>query len=275
METMISAAENPELVNKLIQDTFEKINNPETAVDTSSYEAITPPSPDQVSLLAGLYDSFTGDLVKTAQVRELNGEDEEAVSRASDPGKALLTILSRGVTKIGDKQASTELLDRLLSGDREYLLIQIRRITLGDEVPFSGNCPECGVESLFTLNLSTVETTTLDDPKNRSFDISCKIGTVTVELPSGSVQRKIIESKDKTSAEMDTLLLRECVVAVNGMPIIDKNSVKKFGILDRREILKQIAEKSPGPKLMEMKAPCSSCGKEVEVPVSLVDIFRL
>lgn len=274
MENTVRAEENPELANEIIAQVLAEVDRPVAAADEETF-IVAPPS-DQVDLLGGLYNSFTGELDMTATIRELNGEDEEIISRATDAGRQLLAILNRGVVKIGDKQASTELLDSLLAGDREYLMLMIRRVTLGDTIPFIGPCSHCSAEGEFEVDLSKIKLDRLDNPAtDRTFTVDCKIGSVTVSLPTGQVQKKLIELKDKTGAELDTVMLRECIEEINGMPVMDKNQVKKMGILDRREILAELTKRNPGPRLVEASAPCSACGQEVPIPLSLADVFRL
>lgn len=272
METSFSAADNPELVKELLNKALEDAVVPEVAVPDT---VIAPPD-DHVQLLGGYYDSFSDDLIMTAQVRELNGEDEEVISRAGDPGRALMQILSRGVVKIGEKQASAEILDGLLAGDREWLLLNIRRVTLGNDIPFQGPCPHCNVEGEFSVDLSKIKADRLANPvADRTFTVDCKAGPVSVSLPTGETQKKLVELKDKTGPELDSVVLRECIDEINGLPVTDKNAVKRLGILDRREILKQITERNPGPLLHEASAPCTACGQEVPIPLTLADIFRL
>lgn len=274
-DVTVNAAEDPALANEIIAQALAQAKAAEAAeVDRSA--GITPPPSGDVTLLGGLYNSFTGELTMTAEVRELNGEDEEIISRATDPGRQLLAILSRGVVKIGDKPATAELINQLLAGDREYLLMRIRQLTLGDTIPLQGPCDHCGAEGQFEVDLRNIQLDKLNDPANdRQFNVDCKIGKVGVSLPSGDVQKKLIESKDKTGPELDSILLRECIEEVNGIAVTDRNLVKRLGILDRREILKAIRDKNPGPRLDEASAPCTTCGQEVPIPLSLADVFRL
>ena len=58
------------------------------------------PSSTEVSLPGG-FVSREGILAKYAEVRELNGADEEAIAKAGFLGKALQTILQKGLVSIG------------------------------------------------------------------------------------------------------------------------------------------------------------------------------
>jgi len=275
----ISSIENPELANQLVQAALamspeEEVQSLE--VNTTPTPKIVLPPSDEVTLLAGLYNPFTGELVETAEIRELNGNDEEAISKITDYGRSLLSILQRGTVKIGDKPCTQDLLDSLLAGDREYLIIKIRIATFGAEIELEGKCTHCDELQKFIINLeSDVSITPLEEKHIRSFTVDCKVGEVRVDLPNGAVQRKLISSTDKTSAELDSILLKECITDINGLPIMDPNQVKKLGMQDRRTLLKAITDKNPGPDLSTIAKNCSSCGLEVPIPLTLADLFRL
>ncbi|MFZ9615381.1 MAG: hypothetical protein ACO3AG_01790 [Fluviibacter sp.] len=273
----ISAAENPALAQKLIQAALsgQMDGSYEEPQVEEPMKIVAPPS-DEVELIAGIYNAFTGEMTKTATIRELTGVDEEAFAKISDYGRVILAILQRGTVRIGSENASQELLDSLLTGDRELLTMKIRVATFGKDLELIGSCPHCESEQTFSVDLEKdVEIVGMDEPTVRSFTVQCKVGEVEVEYPNGALQRKLIGSSDKTAAELDTILLKGCINSINGMPLVNPDDVKKLGILDRRTILMAINERNPGPNLAGVKKNCSSCGLEVPIPLTLADLFRL
>ena len=251
----------------LVEEALTQAETPKQRVKVE-----TPPD-TTVTLAAGFMDPIDG-FVNSAEVRELNGADEEAIAKAADTGKALLTILERAVVKIGDQPATKELLDLLLAGDRELLLFTIRRVTFGDEVSFEGQlCIKCTDTQKMTVNLNEdVKIKSLDG--SRSFTLDCKVGTVEVELPTGATQKALINSNNKTAAELDTLVLKSCIKSINGMPILDSEQARQLSIKDRRDILKAISDRNPGPQLNEIVKSCQICGSEVPLPLTLADLFQ-
>jgi len=279
----ISASENPELAKQLISAALsmpleEGETKPEVLeeVEESSAPKVALPPSGDVELLAGLYDPFTGETTLRAEIRELNGDDEEALSKIKDYGRSLLAILQRGTVKIGDTPCTPDVLDSLLSGDREYLIMKIRSVTFGSTLDLKGACPHCEAEQNFVVDLDEdVKLDRLKDSQVRSFKVDCKIGEVAFDLPDGSVQKKLITSVDKTPAELDSILLKECITSINGSPILDPNQVRKLGMQDRRTILKAIIDNNPGPDLSAISKNCLDCGQEVPIPLTLADLFRL
>lgn len=284
MEQIVSASDNPELAQELVRKAISDPDRDEgrqlvepPSVNTLGEDDIVPPPSGEVELLAGLYNSFTGELTTTAEVRELTGADEEAISKISDYSRSLLTLLERGTVKIGEEPATKVILDKLLAGDRDYLLMKIRIATFGKDLELSGNCPHCDALQEITLDLEKdVPLTKLSDPTaDRTLSVECRVGTAIVEYPNGVVQRKLIESKDKNPAELDTQLLAQCVVQINDDPSITETHIRALGIQDRRTLLRAISEKNPGPELDKIVKTCTACGQEVPTPLTLADIFRL
>jgi hypothetical protein len=266
----ISAMDNPVAANQLIEAALSDQEVKAPKVKTS----IPLPPDTEIKLPGGLYDPFDG-VIKTAEVRELTGADEEAIARISDPAKALLTILERAVVKIGDKPASKELLDVMLAGDREMLLLAIRRFTFGDKTEVGpGICNECEFEQTFEIDLDTDVNIKELNEDDRVFTLDCKVGQVVVSLPNGAVQKALVNATNKNSAELDTILLKGCISSINEIPIMNVQQVKDLSIKDRRDILTAITSRNPGPLLSEIKKPCASCGVEVPLPLTLAELFQ-
>ena len=176
---------------------------------------------------------------------------------------------------IGGKPADKETLDALLAGDREMLLLAIRKLTFGEETHVCpGLCPSCSEEQSFVINLTDdVEVRQLEDA-DRHFTLKCKVGDVEVSLPTGSVQKSLVNATNKNSAELDTIILTGCVTSINGFPVMNPKAIKDLGLKDRRDILKAISDRNPGPQLGALTKPCQSCGSEVPLPLTLAELFQ-
>ena len=249
----------------------------ELANDSKPEVKTVAPSNSDV-ILPGGFIAKDGSLIKNAEVRELNGMDEEAVSKSGSPGKALAAMLQRGVVSIGTNPVDKNDLDQLLSGDRDALLIGIRRVTFGDEVEFQIDCPHCKTELEVSVNLiKDIPVKAMDDPINdRTFTyVSKKQGNIVVGLPTGMTQKKLIENSDKTVAEMNTIILSGCVKSINGEPSIGATTALTLGMADREAIINMILDRNPGPRLGEVTTTCEACGEVVSTPMSLADLFRL
>jgi hypothetical protein len=255
-----------ELVNKYAKQAMEE---PVVEVKTAA------PLGPEVRLPGGLIDK--GELIRVVEVRELNGVDEEAIAKASTTGKALNILLQRGLVKVGGRDATREDLDNLLSGDRDSILLGIRKITFGETIGLRVVCSGCGTEQETEVDLSNdVPVKELEDAAaDRTWKVKIKNGYATVTLPTGVTQKKLLENSDKSSAELNTLILSGCVLSVNDTPSAGSSTVLNLGIADRTRIIEEILDRNPGPRLGEVKKTCKACGESIGLPLGLVDLFRL
>jgi hypothetical protein len=256
---------------ELVQQYANKaMEEPEQVITTRA------PSDSEVKLPGG-YVLPTGEVIKKAEVKELTGADEEAISKAGSTAKSLNILLQRGLVKIGDNDASKDDLDVLLSGDRDAILLGIRKVTFGKTVSFRIRCAFCSEEQLAEVNLEEdIPVRELKDPiADRVWELTTTKGIVKVALPNGITQRKLMDNTDKTSSEINTLLLSGCIVSVDGTPSVGASTALALGMADRAKIIEEILNRNPGPRLGEVMKVCKACGENIPLPLSLLDLFRL
>jgi len=246
---------------------------------------ITLPADDLVTLPGGLIKD--DQLIRTAVVKELTGQDEEALAKASQSMSVFHFIdrlLRCGVVQIGDFPPSkTEsLLKELLVGDREALILGIRRATYGEELDIEKwKCLNCGTDTDLSMELSDIPSVSLDNPEEEIvFEVPLRKGrSATVRLANGADQTALYENKELTTAERQSILLSRCVIEIeeaNGR----RQSMAAFpslalgmSIPDRHKILDELDKRQPGPKYDQVSYTCDACGEEVKVAVGLAHLF--
>jgi len=264
----INAAENPELANKLAaEETKETKEKPKA-------EIVTPQ--DNVVTLPGGYVTSTGEVFTEAEVRELTGKDEEAIARSSNAGKVLNGILTRGTVRIGDVEATEEVLDQLFIGDRDYLLLSIFQATFGETTETDGYCQGCQEYKSLEIDTTTdIKVENLDDPiGERRFQVKGK-QTYDCVIPTGKTQKELLANSDKTMAELTTILLAGTVRSINGSSVINRTQIQSIGLSDRRLIAEEVNKKTFGPIVDQVEAECPDCGGKVVSPISIGGLFRL
>jgi hypothetical protein len=268
MSNTINAAANPALANQLLNKALNE-------VPKELEPEIVSPS-DTVIELPGGYVTTAGKIVKTVEVRELNGKDEEAISKSNNLGKALMTILQRGTVKIGDEVATDKLLDDLLIGDRDAILLGILKNTFGSVVETSSYCTGCNSTKQVQVDVNKdIKIKMLVDPVNDSvFTVNGKKTEYLVKLPTGVVQKSMIENIDKTAAELSTIVLENTVIKIGDSPVYSKAQVQALSILDRKKIIDEINERAPGPQFEDVYITCPDCESEVLVPINLGTLFQ-
>lgn len=244
-------------------------------LDPGAAPQIGPPPPGEVRLPGGLVTPEG--VYTTAQVRELTGQDEEALAKAGTNVVRYNTALLRAVDSIGGKKPSADVLKSLLVGDREALILGIRIATFGKDVVYENVLCACGENLDVTLDLDTLDMIVLDDREKREFEVPLRKGVAEVRLTTVADSDLAMElaSKDATGAEQNTLILSRCVLNINGEPVKgSKEKVKNLSVSDRQTILKFLAEKQPGPRYDEVKSKHEECGNEIPLYLAVDNLFR-
>jgi hypothetical protein len=269
MDNNIKTASGAALNNDLIE---QLLSSSETKTDLVT---VTYPSNVLVNLPGG-YLTPTGEVIKTAEVRELNGLDEEAIARAGSIAKAFSTILSRATVKVGNEQVDDTLLDALLAGDRDAIMLGIYKVTFGRTAELPGYCAGCNdfKTAQVDVDRDVPVKVLVDSINDRTFTVNGTKNEFRVTLPNGRVQREITQAEDKTSAELTTLLLNNTVLEINEQPVIGRAQLQALSVSDRRAISEAISSRLPGPQFEDLNIPCPDCNGEVVVPFNLGALFR-
>lgn len=221
------------------------------------------------------YLTQDGVLVQEATVRELTGADEEALAKAASPSRFINVLLERGVVKIGDEAANSGLLRNLLVGDRDALVIGIRRATFGNDVELVAvPCANCSEIVDLTIELSDIPVRKLDDPTVRIYEVPLRKGVAKLRFPSGKIQEGLLEKEKLSLPERNSYLLAQCVVSLPGVSIVDERAIKSLGMADRKLLLDYIEKHQPGPRYDELTFQHEECGGESPVYLTVGDLFR-
>lgn len=218
-----------------------------------------------------------------AVLRKMCGYDEEILYDESLNSGALVTeLLKNCLIRLGDiSSIDSDLVAQLYTADRNYLLLELRRITLGNELHSSYLCPHCGSNISVIEDLDEVEVHRIN-ADNVLQDIQVKLDDgymdregkkhtdLTLTLPRG-VDEEVIApmlSKDPLKAQ-DALLLR-CIKGFGNLP---RASLEAFGVKilreltmgDRRKLQSALSDDLPGINLQRLIhcGPCSNSFKGV------------
>lgn len=263
---------NTEELNSLTKKVLQSLN-PAPVID------VVPDT--QVKLPAGIV--IDGKVYQDAEVQELTGEHEEKLAKArttNNAAKYVNTLLLCGTVSVGGKDVTQGLLDSMLQGDLDTLVLGIRRATFGDDFEvYEIECPHCRELNDLELDLKGIPVKNLEDPETREFLIDLRKGRkARIQFPTGAVQNEIFKN-NLTIPEMNSLTLAECVISFIEADGTEKMStgltdVKKLGIADRNTLQEYIYNNQPGPRYDQVTALCSSCEGEVPVPLSVGILFR-
>lgn len=221
---------------------------------------------------------------RTAEVRELTGNDEEALARYKKPEDFFDAVVAMGTVRLGDIDMTTlpfaerqAHLRHLLIGERDAIFLGIARVTYGDDRRVPVTCRMCGREQELGYKISedfhAREVKHLDE---RSFKYTTSKGQeLEVRLPTGEDQLEVLRKDGVSPAEMSTTLLAACILSVNGGLIVDPLVfARSMTMRDRQLLTNQMVDRQPSVDLT-IKFPCHGCQEEQQVTFAWLDFFRL
>ena len=230
-----------------------------------------------VPLLAGYVDK-DGVLHTTFTYREMNGKDEEAISKADvrqNGAKMVNVLVERCVVAIGTltkKECGARwgtIIREMLGGDLDYMAFKIRELSKGKEVEFTHKCPSCGTKLTTVVNTdefqikpymgqSAIDFTLVRGYKDGKGEVH-KDGVI--RLPNG-FDREIVTPLFKKNVSTAMTLMMTRLIAFNDGALVTQNNVNEMTLRDR-EILEKIIKENTFGIDTTLELVCSSCGQDI------------
>lgn len=165
----------------------------------------------EVVLPYGLGDG-RGGRYRRAAVTALNGRAELLAAAHANPFRAAAEVLAHCVLQLGplDGPPATAALDGLIPLDRDYLLVQIGRLTWGDVQFATIACPAAGCGQRIDVRLDLAAVTVDRAPTSEILDVELPDGAqASFRLPRAADQIALF---DGGLADADVALLRRLAV---------------------------------------------------------------
>lgn len=236
-----------------------------------------------VPLLAGYVDR-DGVLHDTFSYREMNGRDEEAISKAdirANGAKLINTLCERCVVSIGtlDKKSQGlnwgNIIRSMLGGDLAYMAFKIRELSKGTEVEFKHICPSCGQELTTIVNTSEFRITPFHGQREIPFELirgyrdpfGHKHMTGTISIPTGFDQEVVVPAIKKNPASATTVLLSR-LMKFDDRATVSINQVADMTVRDRELLEKILRENTFGVDTSLEDLTCENCGAPIRGEVA-------
>lgn len=249
----------------------------EKAINSASVDPIpTIPNPEttSITLLKGFPDRGLD-----AEVRELNGEDEEYLAGIEAKpnvsyGDWLTAVLRRSVVSIGGESPPGDL-GQLISADRDILMLATVRATYGPTKEITVRCNTCGQSNDVVLDLED------DFPiKRPDFDIFSPIavrtrkGTLHFNLPTGADLASV--ANEKLEAHANTIIISRCAVFPEGFEPADRlDWARKLNTDARRKATNALLAVELGPRLEVVDTHCANeeCATQLLIGLNWVSLL--
>jgi hypothetical protein len=217
------------------------------------------------------------------EVRELTGVDEEVLAKVRKPEETFETMLVQGVVRIGELDLakmnageSRGWLNQLLIGEREILFLAIAKATYGDERKYQIKCRNCDVDLEVTVKISEdFQPKEVEGIRDRVFEyLTSKGQRISYRLATGGDQSEVLRRPGASTAEMNTILLANCITEVDGTLVVDPMYfARTLAMRDRQAILADMIQHQPTVDLT-VDIPCHSCGEGQQINFGWLDFFR-
>jgi hypothetical protein len=230
---------------------------------------------------------------RTAVLRKMTGHEEALLAdrKLRQNGGVLVTrLLANCLRQLGDlKPVSAQVVSELSSPDRNYLLLQLRKITFGAEMEASYTCPVCGETTRLLAELDELPVRRTNGGGPPVIAVELEDGyedrdgevytTMVFRLPTGVDEEKVASAtRDNPSLGMNALLTR-CLVALGDMPdnrreALGTKVTADLTMGDRARIERTFRREMPGVDLTH-QIDCEHCRRQFQATLDLTSFFSL
>jgi len=210
--------------------------------------------------------TFTMPSGQEVELRELTGVEESLITnrRLMQNGEGVDKVLFNCIVRIGDREALTqEDIMNLLSGDRMFVLVRLREISIGNEVELILTCPNanCGEEELVGVNIEELKVTPYGPEREHTIKLPRSGETVRYRLLDGKMERRLsdLQRQDKNMSIHAALLMR--IIDVDGKPPTKMTTAQMVSA--DLNALRHDIQRHEGGIDTQVRANCPVCGAKI------------
>lgn len=233
----------------------------------------------ELDLLAGYVDK-DGVTHKTFTIREMTGADEEYVNRAdikTNGAKVSTALLSRCVLSVGtltrksvgNPKAWENIFKEMLTGDRDIILLALRKESIGDTIEVTHTCPnpdckaklktEVSIDELDILEFDGLREIPFELPKGYKDRKGVVHKTGIMRRPNGLDGELLTPLAKNNIAKAETLLLTRICKFDDGT-YIDESVMASLSLKDRNYLQNLLNDHQFGVD-MTLDVMCDRCGE--------------
>ena len=237
------------------------------------------------------YANGDGRVHRRAVIRKMTGHEEALLYDASLSPSRLVTELIRScLLRIGDlSSVDSGVVSDLYTADRNYLLLELRRITLGDRMLASYRCPGCGESIAVIEDLSRFEVRRADDGAVLDIELELDDGYVdrrgtlhrqlVLTLPRGTDEDFIAPMVERDPLKARDALVLRCIRRFGTLPAAELEAygvkiLRDLTLGDRLAIEMAFNDRAAGIDLTSRLA-CQHCGHAFVAELDMTHFFAL
>lgn len=251
-----------------------------------------PVATKDVQLPCGLGPDKEGRIHRDATIAPMTGAVRKNIARPEvrqNLGKIVDTILLSGLKRVGPvERIDRRVLDKMLIGDRDFLMLEIRKLSMTSAVNATMKCGSCGDQIDIKYDLNRIPIRQLADKGDGievsglerlfTLDWTSEDGKITVNgkfrFPNGNDQLLTAQGATRNPIEANYNLWYRCLQEWDGKPV-EKVSPTLFDDLTLPVVDAVDAEfrkRQPGPDLRQ-PVSCPLCGADNDLDLSASDFL--
>jgi hypothetical protein len=211
--------------------------------------------------------SVAGQRCDTAVLRPLTGHEEEwlAHHRGAPSATMATRILDACVLRLDDREPPRDLARRMLVGDRDYLMLELRRLMNGDKIQAIMACPACSAKMDVDINAGQIpveSTTDRDGAHELAWPESegASGRTIRFRLPTGGDQEAVVGLPVDVAADE---LLKRCLLEPCDPPLTVDEKATVIAAMEAR-----------APRVeVELELECPECAQRFVTPFDTTTFF--
>ena len=212
-----------------------------------------------------------GKLYRDFEIRELTGVEEDLLAaRRMKITDRLAKVIQNCVLRIGTIEQSdpkwSEYIGSLSAPDRMFLLRHIRVLSLGEELQYQVQCPECKKKSMYTFNLMSIE---FKAPEKKQKSWSGKLPRsgkeFVMQALTGEGEKKV---QQYINSDMFTAGIWARLLSFGGKSPVSFHEIKRLSTADRA-YLRQSSKENEVSIDDEVEMECVKCGHEFSEDIDM------
>ena len=225
-------------------------------------------------------------------LRKMTGNEEALLAEPrlrANGGRLVTALLSACSSDADGRGLPPAVLRGLTSADRNYLLLELRRLTFGDEMEARYPCPHCRAVTVLAEDLGTVEVRRIEPDETSEVHVELADGyrdpdhgvqrDLVLGLPTGADEEAAGGAPGGNPARQRDALLARCLIRVGGLEprrvaALGARVLAELSMSDRRLIQQALDDASPGPDLTRT-VTCDGCGADFRAGLDMSRFFPL
>ncbi|OPX90396.1 hypothetical protein [Pelotomaculum sp. PtaB.Bin117] len=236
------------------------------------------------------YTDGSGRVHRQAAIRKMRGHEEALLyDQTLSAGRLVTELIRSCLVRLGSIDAVTsQIVSELYTVDRNYLLLELRRITLGDHLPALYACPRCGTEISVVQDLNSIPVRRLEEGRDLS-DVTLQLedgyidregvlhAEIVLTLPRGVDEEFVSSLAEKDPLKAQDVLLLRCIRRFGELPpaALEAYGIKILRDLtmgDRHRLYQALNSQMPA---VDFQCPvrCDSCGTSFQGILDVANFF--